>query len=274
MKIPLRERIPGLALLSAAMLFSVIPLLSMFTAALHEQGTSPSGIEWPSNPQWHNFIDAWQVADVTPLLISSILLVLGVVPVGVLLATMAGYGLGQLRVPGGAIFFVLLLLGLTLPREATIVPIYYQIRDMGLLNTKLGLILVLIGLFMPFSVFWMRAHFVTMPQELGEAAAMDGAGAWQSFVRIQVPLAVPAMASLALLLFLWTWNTFLEAIVLIDDPTQRTMAGALQNFVGLHSTDIVLLNAGALLIMAPTIVAFLFFQRHFIKAMISGSVKG
>ncbi len=274
MRIPLRERIPGLVLLLAAMVFSVIPLLSMFTAALHPQGTVPVGIEWPADPQWHNFIDAWKVADVTPLLLSSLVLVLGVVPATALIATMAGYGLGQLRVPGGVVFFVLLLVGLTLPKEATIVPIYYQVRDMGLLNTQLGLVLVLIGGFMPFSVFWMRAHFVTMPKELSEAAAIDGAGSWRTFTRIQAPLAVPAISSLCLLLFLWTWNTFLEAIVLIDDPSKRTMAGALQNFVGLHSTDVVLLNAGALLIMAPTIVVFLVFQRHFIKAMISGSVKG
>lgn len=169
---------------------------------------------------------------------------------------------------------MLLLLGLTLPREATIVPIYYQIRDMGLLNTRLGLILVLIGSFMPFAVYWMRAHFLSMPKELSEASSLDGAGPWQSFVRIQVPLAVPAIASMCLLLFLWTWNTFLQAIVLIDDPSKRTMAGALQNFVGLHSTDVVLLNAGSLLIMAPTIVVFLVFQRHFVKALISGAVKG
>ncbi|PRB43458.1 sugar ABC transporter permease [Arthrobacter sp. MYb23] len=274
MKAPIKERIPGFALLSIAVIFSVIPLASMFTAALHEQGTVPVGIEWPADPQWHNFIDAWKVADITPLLVSSIVLVLGVVPAAALIATMAGYGLGQLRIPGGSVVFILLLLGLTLPREATIVPIYYQIRDMGLLNTQFGLMLVLIGSFMPFAVFWMRAHFLTMPKELAEAAAIDGAGAWQSFIRIQVPLAVPAVSSLCLLLFLWTWNTFLQAIVLIDDPSKRTMAGALQNFVGLHSTDVVLLNAGALLIMAPTIVVFLAFQRQFMKAMISGGVKG
>ncbi|MGY3566117.1 carbohydrate ABC transporter permease [Sinomonas sp. RB5] len=274
MRAPLKERLPGLALLLAAMLFSIVPLASMLTAALHRQGTVPVGIEWPADPQWHNFIDAWNVANVTPLLLSSLLLVAGVVPAAALIATMAGYGLGQLKVPGGAVFFVLLLLGLTLPREATIVPLYYQLRDMGLLNSRLGLTLVLIGEFMPFAVFWMRAHFLTMPKELGEAASIDGAGAWQGFLRIQAPLAVPAVSSLCLLLFLWTWNTFLEAIVLVDDPSQRTMAGALQNFVGLHSTDVVLLNAGSLLIMAPTIIVFLLFQRHFIKAMIAGTVKG
>ncbi len=274
MKTSVREQVPGLVLLIATMVFSVLPLLSMLSAALQPQGSVPLGLSWPSDPQWHNFIDAWRVAEVTPLLVSSIILVAGVVPVAALLAAMAGYGLGQLQVPGGTVVFVLLLLGLTLPREATIVPLYYQLRDLGLLNTRLGLILVLIGSFMPFAVFWMRAHFQSVPRELNEASALDGAGAWQAFLYIQIPLAVPALASLCLLLFLWTWNTFLQAIVLINDPTKRTMAGALQNFVGQYSTDVVLLNAGSLLIMAPTIVVFLIFQRHFVKAMISGAVKG
>ena len=274
MKTSVREQVPGLVLLIATMVFSVLPLLSMLSAALQPQGSVPLGLSWPSDPQWHNFIDAWRVAEVTPLLVSSMILVAGVVPVAALLAAMAGYGLGQLQVPGGTVVFVLLLLGLTLPREATIVPLYYQLRDLGLLNTRLGLILVLIGSFMPFAVFWMRAHFQSVPRELNEASALDGAGAWQAFLYIQIPLAVPALASLCLLLFLWTWNTFLQAIVLINDPTKRTMAGALQNFVGQYSTDVVLLNAGSLLIMAPTIVVFLIFQRHFVKAMISGAVKG
>ena len=274
MKTSVRQRIPGLALLLGTMIFSILPLLSMLSAALQPQGTVPLGLSWPSNPQWHNFLDAWRVAEVTPLLISSIILVAGVVPVAALFASMAGYGLGQLKVPGGTVVFLLLLLGLTLPREATIVPLYYQLREMNLLNTRLGLILVLIGTFMPFAVFWMRAHFLSMPKELTEAAELDGAGPWQAFRHVQIPLAVPALASLCLLLFLWTWNTFLQAIVLIDDPSKRTMAGALQNFVGQYSTDVVLLNAGSLLIMAPTIVVFLLFQRHFVKAMISGAVKG
>jgi raffinose/stachyose/melibiose transport system permease protein len=265
---------PGIALLLAAMLFSVFPLLSMLSAALQEQGTVPAGLSWPAHPQWHNFADAWAVANITTLVQSSAILVLGVVPLAALIATMAGYALGQLRIPLGGVFFVLLLLGLTLPFEVTIVPLYYQIRDMGLLNTRLGLILPLIGLNMPFAVFWMRAHFLNVPKDLSEASSMDGAGPWQGFRHVQLPLAVPAVASLCLLMFLSTWNQFLLAIVLIDDPNKRTMAGALQNFVGQHSTDVVLLNAGSLLIMAPTIVVFLLFQRHFVKAMLAGSVKG
>jgi raffinose/stachyose/melibiose transport system permease protein len=274
MKTNLSERVPGVVMLVGAMIFSVFPLLSMLSAALHPQGTLPAGISWPADPQWHNFVDAWAVAEVTPLLWSSVVYVLGVVPVVAVCATMAGYALGQLRVRGAGVVLVLVLFGLTLPKEATIVPLYYQLRDMGMLNTRAGLILVLVGSFLPFAVYWMRAHFITMPGELMEASAIDGANRWQAFTRIQVPLAVPAITSMCLLLFLWTWNAFLQAIVLIDDPSKRTMAGALQNFVGQYTTDVVLLNAGSLLIMAPTILVFLIFQRHFVKALIAGAVKG
>ncbi|MEO6413325.1 MAG: carbohydrate ABC transporter permease [Pedococcus sp.] len=136
------------------------------------------------------------------------------------------------------------------------------------------MILPLIGLNMPFAVFWMRTHFQSVPVELSESSWIDGAGPWKAFRHIQLPLAVPALASLGVLMFLSTWNQFLLAIVLIDDPNKRTMAGALQGFVGAHSTDVVLLNAGALLIMAPTILVFLAFQKYFIQAMLAGAVKG
>lgn len=274
MQTSVKERFPGLVLLVAAMVFSVFPLLSMLSAALQPQGALPLGISWPAHPQWHNFIDAWRVAGVTPLLWSSVIYVVGVVPVVALFATMAGYALGQMRVRGAGVVLALMLFGLTLPKESTIVPLYYQLRGAGLLNSRLGLILVLIGTFMPFAVYWMRAHFITMPKELAEASSIDGANHWQAFTRIQVPLAVPAITSMSLLLFLWTWNTFLQAIVLIEDPAKRTMAGALQNFVGQYTTDVVLLNAGSLLIMAPTVIVFLVFQRHFVKALIAGAVKG
>lgn len=269
-----RERFPGLLLLFATMVLSIFPIVSMLSAALQPQGSVPAGISWPSNPQWGNFADAWKVADISPLLISSIILVAGVVPVVALFATMAGYALGQLKIPGGTIFFVLLLFGLTLPQEATVVPLYYQMRDYGLLNSRLGLILALIGVFLPFAVFWMRAHFMSVPRELSEASSIDGATTWREFRYVQIPLALPAISSMCLLLFLWTWNNFLQAIVLIDEPEKRTMAGALLNFVGQYSTDVVLLNAGSLLIMAPTIIVFLIFQRQFSKAMLAGAVKG
>jgi raffinose/stachyose/melibiose transport system permease protein len=272
--IPLRRRAPGIILIVAAMLYSVVPLLSMLSAALAPPGSFPAGLSWPAHPHWHNFAAAWSIANMTTLLKSSVLIVLGVVPAGVLISTMAAYAIVTLKIPLGRVFYTALLLTLVLPYELVVVPLYQQEQSMGILNTRWALVLPLIGLNMPFAVFWMRAHFITMPAQLSEAGSIDGAGSWRLFRSVHVPLAMPAIASLALLMFLSTWNQFLLALVLISNPNDRTMAGALQAFVTKYSTNEVLLNAGALLMMAPTIVVFLFLQRHFVKALLQGAVKG
>ena len=274
MIVPRRNVWSGGALLAVLMAVTLLPFVSLFTTALHQSGTYPNGLDWPSHPYWGNFVKAFHVANMGAIFKSSVLIVLGVVPVSILIAAMAGFALGQLRIHGGRLLFVLFLLGLTLPFEGVIVPLYYEIRGMGLLNTRWAIILPLIGLFMPFAVFWMRAHFVNMPHELSEAARVDGATTWQLFWQIHVPLARPALASLGILMTVWTWNQFLLTIVLVDDPSKRTMAGALGAFQGQWGTDIPLLSAGSLLILAPTIVVFVVFQRHFVSALLQGSLKG
>jgi raffinose/stachyose/melibiose transport system permease protein len=268
-----REAILGRTLLVLLMLVTILPFVSLFVTALHTSGTYPSGIDWPEDPQWQNFATAFDAAKMGSLLASTSLIVLGVVPAALLFGTMAGFALGHLRMPGHRAAFVVFVLGLTLPFEGIIIPLYYQVRDMGLLNTRWAIILPLIGLFMPFSIVWMRAHFVNMPAELSEAARVDGANLWQLFWRIHVPLARPAVSSLAILMFLWTWNQFLLAIVLVDDPTRRTMAGALGAFQGQWGTDIPLLCAGSLLILTPTLLVFFVFQRQFVTALLQGGVK-
>src|SRR5439155_12402328 len=117
---------------------------------------------------------AFRAAHMGELLVSSVLIVLGVVPVSVLIATLAGFAIGHLRMPGRRAVFLVFVLGLTLPFEGIITPLYYQVRDMHLLNTRWAIVLPLIGLFMPFSVFWMRAHFINMPEEISEGARIDG----------------------------------------------------------------------------------------------------
>jgi len=274
MKASVGSRISGTVLLFAAMLFAVFPLISMLSAALQPQGSIPAGLSWPAHPQWHNFVDAFTAANFGQLIGSSFIYVLGVVPAAVVFSMLAGYAIAQLRIPGGRLLSTALLVGLTLPAEVIVIPLYYEIRGMGLLNSYLALILPLIGLNMPFGVFWMRTHFASIPAELSEAAAVDGAGAWTAFWRIHVPLSISSVSALALLFFLSTWNQFLLAIVLVEDPAKRTVSVALQSFVSLHGTNEVLLNAGALLIMAPTIIIFLVLQRQFVRALLQGSVKG
>ncbi|MGQ7297108.1 carbohydrate ABC transporter permease [Quadrisphaera sp. KR29] len=269
-----REALLGRVLLVVLMAVTVVPFISLFVTALHPGGTYPQGITWPEAPQWGNFARAFEAAQMGRLLSSTLLIELGVVPAALLFATMAGFALGQLRIRGHRALLVLFLLGLALPFEGVVIPLYYQVREMGLLGTRWAIVLPLLGLYMPFAVVWMRAHFATVPAELSEAARMDGAGLWQLFWRIHVPLARPALASLGILLFLWTWNQFLLAIVMVDDPTRRTMAGALGAFQGQYGTDIPLLCAGSLLILAPTLLVFFVFQRQFAAALLAGAVKG
>lgn len=109
---------------------------------------------------------------------------------------------------------------------------------------------------------------------MGEAAQIDGASTWQQFWQVQVPLAIPAILSLAILLFLWTWNQFLLPIVLVEIPLERTMAGALGAFQGQWGTNIPLLCAGSLIILSPTVILFLLFQKQFVAALLQGAVKG
>ncbi len=262
------------ALIVLLMVVTLLPFLSMFSAALAPSGTYPNGLEWPKDPQWINFVKAFEVANMGQLLTSSTLIVIGVVPISVLISAMAGYGLAKLTSNRFKWLYLLFVAGLTLPFEAVITPLYYEVRALGLLNTRFAIILPLIGLYMPFSVYWMRAHFINVPQDLTEAAQLDGATRWQEFLQVQVPLARPPIMSLTILLFLWTWNQFLLPVVLVRDPSHRTMAGALGAFQGQWGTDVPLLCAGALLILAPTVILFLFFQRQFVTALMQGAVKG
>ena len=261
-------------LLVALMFVTLLPFITMFSAALAPSGTYPPGLQWPADPQWGNFVEAFEAAKLDRLLLSSITIVAGVVPVSILIGTMAGFGLAKLAPRGSQFVYLLFVIGLTLPLEVVIIPLYYEVQWLGLLNTKFAIILPLIGLFMPFSIYWMRAHFVNVPAEMSEAAEIDGASVWQQFWYIQVPLARPAILSLAILQFLWTWNSFLLPLVLVETPLERTMAGALGAFQGQWGTNIPLLCAGSLLILAPTIILFLLFQKQFVAALLQGAVKG
>jgi raffinose/stachyose/melibiose transport system permease protein len=268
------ELYTGRAFLIALVAITILPFVSIFTTALHPSGSVPVGLSFPADPQWGNFIEAFRVANMTSLLFSSVFIVLAVVPIAMVISTMAGFAIGLLRIPGANVLLLLFIFGLTLPFEGIITPLYFLAREMGILNTRFAIVLPLIGLFMPFAVFWMRAHFVNMPSEVSEAARVDGASTWDLFWRIHVPLARAPMASLGILMSVWAWNQFLLALVLVEDPTQRTMAGALGAFQGHYATDIPLLSAGTIIILLPTLIVFIAFQRHVISALLQGSVKG
>jgi raffinose/stachyose/melibiose transport system permease protein len=274
MRVARSELWAGRALLLALMAVTILPFISIFTTALHPSGTVPNGLDWPANPQWGNFVQAFNVANMPTLLLSSTYIVLAVVPISLIISTMAGFAIGLLRVPGASALLLLFVFGLTLPFPGIIIPIYILERAFHIYNTRLAIVLPLIALYMPFAVFWMRAHFVNMPIEISDAARVDGATTWDLFWRIHVPLARAPIASLGILMSVWTWNQFLLPLVLVEDPSQRTMAGALGAFQGHYATDVPLLCAGTILILVPTLVIFILFQRQIITALLQGSIKG
>ena len=274
MKVKFSEYFSGNLLILIFVAFTLMPFFSIFVTSLYPSGSVPQSLTWPNHPHWGNFLDAFQAAKMGALLYSSSVILFSVVPISLLIATMAAFAIGQLRLPGSRILLFLFVFGLTLPFGGIIVPLYEMERFVGIYNTRLAIILPLIGLYMPFAVYWMRAHFVNTPSEISEAARMDGANNWKLFWKIHIPLAKAPLSALGILMAVWTWNQFLLALVLVEDPTKRTMAGALGAFQGHYATNIPLLCAGTILILLPTIVIYLIFQRQMIAAMLQGAVKG
>ncbi|MGC5568712.1 carbohydrate ABC transporter permease [Streptomyces sp. FR-108] len=268
------ERWSGYALLTVMAIVVVIPFLSVFLASLQPAGTPVVGLTWPERWSWDNYQTAWSVAGFSHLIRHSLIIAVGVVPACLVLSALAGYALGTMRLPGGNAMAAFFIAGLTIPVELIVVPLYFDLRGLGLTNSYLGVILVEIALFMPFSVFWMRTHFLSTPTSLVEAARMDGASSATILVRILLPLARPSLMTLGLLVFMWSWNQFLLVLVLIQDTTKHTAPAGLGFFVGQNSTDIPTLAAGTIIVMLPILILFVVFQRSFIAGLLQGAMKG
>lgn len=261
-----------LAVFCAAVL---VPFLSLLLASVQPSGTPLTGFALPTHGiHLENFAHAWSRAGFGSLLLSSAVIALAVVPAAVLCATLAGYALATMDVPGGGKVYGYLLLGLAIPTEVTVIPLYYDLRALGLTNTVPGLALAEIAAFMPFGVFWMRAHFATMPRGLIEAARLDGASSWTTLWRVLMPSSRPAVTTLGVLYFVWSWNQFLLPLILIQDPGKRTAPAGLGFFTGQYDVDVPLLAAATLIVIAPVVLVYLFFQRHFINGVLSGALKG
>lgn len=260
-----------LTLMAVAIL---LPFVSIVLAALHPAGAQISGLRVPETWSWSNFADAWDKANFSHLVLSSLIIAAGVVPLSLVLATLAGYSLATLDPLGGRPISIAFVLGLTLPIELVVVALYFDLNQVGLTNSYTGVILAETALFMPFGVYWMQTHFAAVPRELLEAARVDGARSFAILVRILLPISWPAVTTLGVLYFMWSWNQFLLVIVLMQDPNRRTAPAGLGFFVGQYSTDIPLLSAASLIVIGPIVVLYLLFQRNFVSGLTQGAVKG
>jgi raffinose/stachyose/melibiose transport system permease protein len=160
------------------------------------------------------------------------------------------------------------------PEEAMVVPLYFDLRDLGLTDTYWALILPQIGMSVAFGSFWMRAFFSSAPRSIVEAARIDGASSWTTLWRVLVPFGRPAILTMMVLVFMWTWNEFLLALVMVSSENLRTAPLGLAFFQGQHTSDLTLLAAGAVIVATPVVVVYVLLQRHFIRGMLTGAVKG
>jgi raffinose/stachyose/melibiose transport system permease protein len=225
-----------------------------------------------------NIADAWTLGEFQDYFLNTVIITVPTVIGVVVLSVMAGYAFALLDFPGRNVLFYVFMLGLMIPFFSIMVPLYYELRGLGLLGNRTGVILLAIAggaeAGLPIGIFLMRSFFQDLPRDLANAARVDGASEWQVFRRIMLPLALPGAGVLAILAFLRSWNMFVQPLVYLPGAENRTLATGLYLFAGGRTQETELVAAGTLIMSIPVIVFFLLFQRHFVRGLTSGAVKG
>lgn len=250
------------------------PLLWIVFLAMktkQEFALNPLGL--PLNPQWGNFSTAWNQGHFSIYLPNTILYATVIVAGIATLACLTGYAMAKIEFPGRDALFSLFLLGMTLPFLSVMIPLFYIARDLQILGTRWGFILPAIGLGLPFSIFLMRAFFKGIPDELGDAARVDGCTEWGVFARIMLPLAWPGLATVAVFEFLGTWSSFLMPLILVQKEELRPVALALPLFQSRYSSELQLIAAAAVITIVPPLLIYLFLQRRFVEGVTAGALK-
>ncbi len=262
-------------LLSLALLVALIPSMLMILTAFKTQAELSRGVfSLPEGFHPETFYKAWEEGHFGIYFRSSLIVTAAVVGTSLPLTVLSGYAFGRYRFRGQRFLFVLVLLGMMMPMEAVIIPLYYHLRTMGLLDTYWALILPQVAVSMSFGTFWMRAFFLNVPPELVDASIIDGCSSWDTLWRVLLPLARPAVMTLAVLFFIWTWNEFLMVLVLVSKEELRTLPTGLAFFQGRFTADVTGLAAGTTIVSLPTIFVYILFQRHFIRGIMSGGIHG
>lgn len=261
------------ALLTLFLLAALMPFIGIFLTAFKTTSELAAGpFALPETWRWQNFVDAWEGAQFGRYFRSSVIVVVPVVVIATLLSTMSGYAFGMIRFWGDNALLLLIVLGLMVPTEAVIIPLWQFMGQLGLRNTYWALILPQVALSFAFGTFWMRAHFKGMPRELVDAAVVDGCNTWDVLWRVLFPLSRPALLSLVVLLFMWTWNEFFLVLVMVTGDL-RTLPVGLALLRGRYAADVPVMAAAATIVSLPVLVLYVFFQRHFIRGMVSGALK-
>jgi ABC-type glycerol-3-phosphate transport system permease component len=257
----------------------ILPMILVISTALKDPLLDTGNpFQLFSSVRLENLTDAWTLGRFGQYFLNTIVIMVPTVLGVIVLSTMLGYALARFEFPGRGLVFWIFVLGLMVPFFSFMIPLYYNLRSYGLLDNPLAVILPSIagagGVGLPLGVFLMRAFFLDMPNELADAARVDGCGEFDVFRRVMAPLAMPGASALAVLTFLSAWNTFLLPLLYLSGEDSRTLATGLLIFTGGRTQELELTAAGTLIMIAPVIVFFLLFQKQFIQGLTSGAVKG
>ena len=261
-----------LAVLAVFTLMPVVLVISTTLKTPEDVRINPFGLF--SSFSFQNIIDAWTVGRFSDYLLNSILLTVPSTLLVVVISVMAGYTFARLPFRGRTVMFYLVVLGLLVPFFTFMIPLYFQLRSLGLLDTLPGAILVLTSTGISFGTFFMRAFFSDLPVELEQAARVDGASEWQIFTRVMLPLVGSGIGALTVFTFLANWNNFLIPLLYLPSGEFRPLTAGLYMFTGGRTLDIGPLAAGTLITILPVIVLFVLLQKQVTQGFISGAVKG
>lgn len=255
--------------------FVLVPFMWVIFTALKsnlEIAQEPLGL--PPNWRFENLAQAWNQGKFSRYFINSVIVTVPIVILVVSLSCLAGYGLARLKMPGRMLIFYFFLVGLMVPFTAIMIPLFYILRDIGVLGTYWAMILPQTAISLPFGIFFMRAFFSGLPYDLTDAAKIDGCNDFGVFRRVMLPLAGPAVAALVVFNFMGSWNAFLLPLIYLQSDKLRPVMTGMMFFTTRWGPDYSMSMAGTLIVMAPIMAVYLVFQRQFIQGLTAGAVRG
>ncbi|NCB66436.1 MAG: carbohydrate ABC transporter permease [Bacilli bacterium] len=263
------------AILILFVLIAILPLYWMWQAAFRQTDlTHYDPFAIPHALTFSKIIQAWTVGRMSTYMQNSLIVAVPRVFLILVLASLAGFSFGSLRWRGRDGLFAFILVGMMIPIQAMIIPIYYNMQRFGMINTYWAMIIPPIGLAMPFSIFMMRSFFSDIPSEIMDSAVVDGCSKGKAWLYIMLPQVKPALVSLLIFQFMWSWNDYLLPMLVVYDDAKRTLPMGLNYFQGKYTMDQALIAAGVTISTLPIIIVYIMFQRSFIQGITAGAVKG
>ena len=254
--------------------YALAPFVWLATMSVRTTGEiSLNHYAWPKPFHWEQFRSAWVDSDFATYFWNSTVVVVGAVIVVTLIGAAAAHCLARFQFRGNRLIYGILFSSIIFPPQITLISLYQILVDYNLYNSLLGLALVYIALQLPLTVYLLEGFFARIPQDLFDAAKIDGYGDLEIFWRIALPVGMPAIATTLILNFIQLWNEFLFAVVLITDPEKRTLPIGIRAFMGDHFQDIGMIATGVMISVIPVIIVYVFFSEKLIRGMTAGAIK-